>query len=297
LKSISDNIHKEYLIFDRVNAINGKTLKLTPELLNLFNDNDFGYRRGVIGCALSHYYLWKELINSNNNYYIIMEDDAILVKGFKKKIEQLLMNINDYELLFCGYHVRESDKEKLDNINTFDSDNDNDISIKLLNTNIYIGGTHCYIITKKAAIKLVDYIDLHGIKHGIDYLMAKVQKEVDVFEAVPHICYADWVEKTESNIDSNIQRDHTFASINVSDKYIFLEKLDQIDNDCYIAEKHLSKYDYETMADSIEDCIAFNTLGYFKNKITNLVISPYFSNCDGIYINKDYYFNVFKKKE
>ena len=40
-----------------------------------------------------------------------------------------------------------------------------------------------------------------------------------------------------------------------------------------------------------ENCIAFNTLGYFKHKIdfNKLVSSPYFKECDGIYIKREYY--------
>ena len=53
----------------------------------------------------------------------------------------------------------------------------------------------------------------------------------------------------------------------------------------------------EIMCESIEGCIAFNTLGYFKNNIVELTKSPYFSTGDGIYIDKEYYFDVFKDQK
>lgn len=285
LNSMTDKLNKEHLTFKRIEAVDGKQLTLTPDLLELFKDNDFGFRRGVIGCSLSHYNLWKELINSEESYYVIMEDDSSFCNNFSSKLQDLL-KVRNYDILFLGYHT------------TMQKDNtESDTTIiEPLKTDLYIGGTHCYIITKEGAKALVDFINLYGIKHGIDYLMAKVQKIVPVYETIPHLAFANWVKTIDSVIDSDIQHDYSPVSLNVSDKYIFLERLDQIGHDCFIAEKHLPKYDYEIMADSI-GCVAFNTLGYFKSEITELVRSPYFSAADGIYVNKEYYFNDFKKKE
>ena len=43
------------------------------------------------------------------------------------------------------------------------------------------------------------------------------------------------------------------------------------------------------IAEKDTGCIAFNTLGFFKNKLNKLSISNYFKECDGIYIKKEYY--------
>ena len=72
--------------------IDGKELKPTNELKKLFDGNDFGSNVGAIGCALSHYNLWKQLVeDSTNEYYLIIEDDLSLFSHFKEtydKIEQ-----------------------------------------------------------------------------------------------------------------------------------------------------------------------------------------------------------------
>ena len=292
LNNINERLNKEKLTFQRVEAVDGKQLKLTQEYLDLFKDNDFGFRRGVIGCALSHYQLWKDLIESDKSYYVIMEDDATFCQNFSNKLEKLLTE-RTYNILFLGYHMNQYNRNINSNKYNIESDT---ILVENLKTDLYIGGTHCYIITKEGASALVDFIDINGIKHGIDYLMTKVQKIIPVHETIPHLSFADWVNSNESSVDSDIQFDYSPISLNVSDKYIFLEGLDQIGYDCFVAEKHLPKHDYETMADSIEGCIAFNTLGFFKNTVTELIKSPYFGTADGIYINKDYYFNTFKKK-
>jgi len=294
LNDITKKFEQENLLFQRIEAVNGKNLTLTPELLDLFKDNDFGFRRGVIGCALSHYNLWKELVNSNLFYYVIMEDDVSLCKDFSCKLKNILQDFKNYDIVFLGYHMSQYNEELTKDKYNIESDT---VLIENLKLNLYIGGTHCYIISREAASALIDFIDINGIKHGIDYLMTKVQKIIPVYETIPHLTFAKWVNTNDSSIDSDIQHDFNSISLNVSDDFIFLEQLDQIGNDCYVAEKQLPKTDYEIMANSVEGCIAFNTLGYFKNEITELTRSPYFGTADGIYINKEYYFNVFKKKE
>ena len=293
LRVVSDKLKNENLSFQRFDAIDGRRLTLTPYLFNLFKHNDFGFRRGVIGCALSHYYLWKELITSDKPYFVIMEDDVTFCKNFASKLGDLL-KIRNYDILFLGYHMSNQNRSINEEIYNVES---NTTKVELLNTNLYIGGTHCYIISKEGASSLVDYIEMSGIRHGIDYLMAKIQKLVQIHETIPHLTFADWVDTNKSNVDSDIQFDYSSVSLNVSDKYIFLTQLDQIGYDCFVAESHLPKVDYEIMANSIEGCIAFNTLGFFKNNLTELIKSQYFGINDGIYVNKDYYFNTFKKKE
>ena len=286
LQNITEKLKNENLSFQRYEAVDGKNLTLNSEILQLFKDNDFGYRRGVIGCALSHYYLWKQLLESNDNYYVVIEDDASFCKNFSNKLDQIVKQC--YNLVFMGYHTREVNK------NMEESET---LSTQKLRTDIFIGGTHCYYITKEAAGSLIDFIEINGIKHGIDYLMVKVQKIITVYETVPLISFAKWVDVKDSNTDSDIQHDYSQPSLNVSNKYIFLEGLDQIGQDCFIAERDFPKTDYEMLADSIDNCIGFNTLGYFKSDIKNLTKSPYYSSSDGIYINSEYYFNVFKKKD
>lgn len=96
--------------YEFVKAVDGLLLSPTTELKHLFKNNDFGSRRGVIGCALSHYNLWKRLVNdSQHEYYVIMEDDFVLCSNFKKHLETLKTN-NEFELrevLFLGYHMFE----------------------------------------------------------------------------------------------------------------------------------------------------------------------------------------------
>ena len=106
----------------------------------LFKGNDFGNRRGVIGCALSHYNLWKALIEDKNHaFYLIMEDDFTLCEGFKKRMEILKKEMETKEVLFLGYHMFEKEREKVKEI--YDHLNNN-IKVAQLNQSLFVGGLY-----------------------------------------------------------------------------------------------------------------------------------------------------------
>ena len=100
--------------YEFVKATDGSTLEPTQELKELFQGNDFGSRKGVIGCALSHYRLWRQLVNNPHDaYYLIMEDDFVLCPDFKSRIQELSKTdvfINN-DVLFLGYHMFSKDRQ------------------------------------------------------------------------------------------------------------------------------------------------------------------------------------------
>lgn len=58
-------------------ATDGRALQLTPDIIHCFRNNDFGWKKAVMGCALSHLGLWEKLANDSlAKSYLIMEDDV-----------------------------------------------------------------------------------------------------------------------------------------------------------------------------------------------------------------------------
>jgi len=192
-----------------IEAVDGQTLEPTAELAQLFKGNDFGNRRGFIGCALSHYNLWKQLVNDpNNEYYLIMEDDFSLCSNFKNKYETIKDSFKKEDVIFLGYHMYSTNREKKEIKQIYQqNDENNNITIVPLNNTLYIGGFFMYSINKKGAAKLLTYIEQHGIKHGIDYLI-KICPELQCQEVQTQIAFSEWVEKTDQDVNSDIQRDH-----------------------------------------------------------------------------------------
>jgi GR25 family glycosyltransferase involved in LPS biosynthesis len=177
---------------------------LMIEIKHIFLRNDFNYRKGIIGCALSHINLWKQLIqDTSNDYYIILEDDIEVCEQFKDKLS-LYQNIienelkDKYDLFYLGYTLRNDMLH--DRFTTYPS-----ILYNRLFTNKYSGGTFGYIIHKSFAIKLIDDIYTNSVSRAIDFYMADIPN-VRMFNAQPHILFSDSIIINPST-NSDIQGD------------------------------------------------------------------------------------------
>jgi len=276
-----------------VDAVDGNALEPTYELAELFKGNDFGNRRGVIGCALSHYKLWKRLLKepAGRDHYIIMEDDFSLGPNFKEKMEILkTANVfNKLDVLFMGYHMFEAERAKVfEKYSQCAKDNSSpvNITISALNKELYIGGTFMYSINKAGAEKLVKYIEQNGVKHGIDYLM-KICPVLNCFETQPALCFSEWNEGGRE-VDSDIQNINDGLNFSGLEEYIFIPNLDIYGSDLFYLKPSDNML---SIATARADCKCFNTLGFFKNEfdVSKLEPSRFFKEKDGLYVKAKYF--------
>jgi GR25 family glycosyltransferase involved in LPS biosynthesis len=157
---INQLVNKKIINYDFFEAIDGNTVEPNFIIKNLFKNNDFDYRKGIIGCALSHYTLWNNLIKDNEySYYVVLEDDAKLVDNFKILLDKCINSIKKNNIEYTmigGYQIKEEC-------------NNNDIICfdKIITPIAY--GTIGYIISKKACIKVVNYLKQTGITRAIDH--------------------------------------------------------------------------------------------------------------------------------
>lgn len=195
------NIEKETDFFV---AIDGSQLTATNEIKKLFTGNDFGSRRSFIGCALSHYTLWKELIEDKKyDRYVIVEDDVKLDSQFIFKLNQVYLMAPDFDLIFPGYFYYRKHEEK------YQQRVEKKIKVEKLDTELYIGGYFTYVISKEGAKKMIDFIAKNGIKHGIDYLPKAYHREIGLksYEVIPQFSKSEYVSPDRLMIDSDIQHD------------------------------------------------------------------------------------------
>jgi GR25 family glycosyltransferase involved in LPS biosynthesis len=283
--------------YEFVEAVDGSALEPSEDLKQLFKGNDFGSRCGFIGCALTHLMLWKHLLNDeDNDYYVVLEDDVELCTDFKEKLRFMENKCIENPVIFFGYHMFGEERKKVEHYYNVEKSVDQ-TSVFPLDRKIYIGGTFCYSVNKIGAQKMIDYIEKNNIKHGIDYVM-KINDSLPAFESRPHLAFSDWNEGGKQ-IDTDIQSN--YAALDFSDKtlanklqtdFIFIKGKDQINNDIYGKK---SRDECIDLCINDSSCVAFNTLGFLKNKITKLTTSPYFGANDGIYIKKEVYESFLKK--
>ena len=282
-----------------IKAVDGYTLEPTLQLKKLFEGNDFLNRKGFIGAALSHLSLWKQLINDlDNEFYLIMEDDFTFIQGgdhmrVKEKVDSLKKEMKERDCLFLGYHMfdeyRGLNVELYGNNDTNIDELSSDFQITGLNRGQYIGGFYGYSLNKAGARKMVEYIEKNGIKHGIDWLF-KIYRELDCYELQPQLVYSIWNEhgrQIDTNIQQNFEQMDFSLITDMKENFVFVKGLDQGGNDVFYHRGSIEEC--MDIAWKKEECICFNTLGFFKDKIEELHESPYFGENDGIWIKKKYY--------
>ena len=269
-------------------AIDGKTLKGDDNIYNLFYGNDFGWRKGVIGCALSHYNLWKQLSEEKDTkLYCIFEDDFSVRSDFLanlKKCEDFMSNF-DTDILMLGYHMFKDVRKR-----NPEYDSHEPLQIEPFNNPLYIGGFFGYMLSRKGAEKLMQYIETNGIRHGIDYLI-KIDPNLKIKECRPHIIFSDWVDTNNSSVDTDIQKDYNplefpFPKYQIvkfnNNKYKYYPGLDSCDNDIHFSGRQELNKLFEIAEKT--PCVAFNSLGFFKSKINKLAPSPYIDQNNGLYV-------------
>ena len=194
INKLSEKMVNNYEFFE---AVDGNVLEPSVFIKKLFKNNDFNYRKGVIGCALSHYELWNNLINDDKySYYVILEDDIELVDNFNEYIEQSISIIQKQDIKYAligGYQIK--DQLTCDDIISFDK-----ITIPICS------GTFGYIISKEGCKVLVNYLNKNGINRAIDHSDLYTNC-LDMYKINKYIVNAESLQIHGKN-DTDIQLDY-----------------------------------------------------------------------------------------
>ena len=260
--------------YDRFSAIDGYRLVMSDYLKKIFDGNKFNWRPGVMGCALSHYFIWKDLCYSNYKYFMVLEDDITLAYNFTKYFDIVKQKINScvYPFIYMGYSMDPKLENHVLNVPEL-------IISTIINRNILWGGTFGYIIHRDLAKQFVNEIETHGIKEPID---AFIMRQQGLHEIVPQLVKSP-VMVAYLDSDTDIQ----FDVLNMFDNYIFIRSLDVIGCDIKgVGRQSIDKL--IAIANETENCVAFNSYGYLKNEIVAPKdLQPIQGNSlktDGIYI-------------
>jgi GR25 family glycosyltransferase involved in LPS biosynthesis len=196
--------------FNRFTAVDGNQLTPSAFIDRLFNDNDYHFRSALIGCALSHINLWKQLMDSpTDEGFIIMEDDITCVDNFVNKIETYLDMIpQQLDVLFIGHHAM--DLHAMDP-NAHDDDYLIEKYSAYRSISTSYGGTGGYIITKSGATRLYNHVMKHGISKGIDTEMQHLCNTFNIYYTGEQLFSAPCFLQSnihENNGQSDIQGDY-----------------------------------------------------------------------------------------
>lgn len=268
---------------ERFDAYDGQDIKHGDENLFLFAGNTFEYRRGVMGAALSHINLWKNLVASDNDYFVIFEDDIILDNNFNQEFEKILavLENNKIPLLLLGYHKSIH----------YDG---NVVDATITTNNNYQG---IYKVTKKVNKKL--WGGLFGymihVEEAARYLldiytnMLKIPIDIYIFDKEPYFYDPSIVHSPVMTWDNLTDSDIQYDIVGLYDDFIFFQYLDSPGYD--IKWINAPTFDYlKKAAENEPNCVAFNTYAWLKFDIcdpSKFIIMPGMNSlAHGIYVKK-----------
>ena len=119
--------------------------------------------KGGIGVALAHRNAYLKVLELEDEYVLILEDDIHIIHDFKEKLNEYLKIIPPFDILFIGYH------QMIQNNNII-----NDTYTQPHN----IWGLFGYIINKKAATEL---LKIFPINEQIDTEISKAFQNLNVY--------------------------------------------------------------------------------------------------------------------
>ncbi len=106
-KIMERQLNKLKLPFEFFDAVQGSAL--TQEEVMAYYDKDFYNTRpgyftpGMAGCTLSHYFLYKKIVEENIKIALILEDDMQLNKDLPGMLEKLSAQIRNDEVIMLFY--------------------------------------------------------------------------------------------------------------------------------------------------------------------------------------------------
>ncbi len=113
-------------------------------------------KKGEVGCYLSHRAVWKQLVESGDEAWCVMEDDVVLADAFKTITAELFDAREHWDVVrLFGLNKRPQREYAVLSSGA-----------KVVWLDRHPAGTQCYVITRDAAARLLSYTD--RIRHPID---------------------------------------------------------------------------------------------------------------------------------
>jgi GR25 family glycosyltransferase involved in LPS biosynthesis len=121
-----------------------------------FRTRHYQLSRGGIGCFLSHYEIFKKLLQMDDDMYLVFEDDVAFPKNSQEQISVALHDApKDWDIILFGFSRLHGYKEK-------------EKYVKAMG----FWGTGAYAINRGGAMKFIKECDIHKMDAQIDAYMS-----------------------------------------------------------------------------------------------------------------------------
>ena len=285
MKYMKELLDNENIKYERFNAIYGKNLSkefidniTTIKCKNLCPVN-------LIGCALSHISVWKDILDKNYNNSLILEDDIYFDNNYKDNLKKSLNELpNDWDILYLGCGGMCNKKNNNDflyymfNIIFYNKINKKNINKKYIFVPEFPTGMFSYAISKNGCIKLLNIIN--KISYHIDYQISLNHKFINIYAVYPKCIYPN----TDTSEISNNKSPYTLNNILTN-----FEDINKIKYSWYL---NLNLYEFKGIPFNSWSIvfIIFGLLAYYQKNILYLVVLLFIIEL--LFYNKSYLYNL-----
>ena len=191
----------------RFPAIEGSNLQLTPSITRLFSKHaeeakGIFWRKGVMGCALSHMSLWMKLLEDKKEIdtYLILEDDAIVSPTVIDIFHELSCKKaipDDWDVIYLGGVLppnREGFESAIEMVNPHVSRIKENTMFRGEPSRYFHFCAYAYIIRRSGAEKLMKMCkDMDGCWAPADHLLCNSHQILNIYFPYPLLagCYQD----------------------------------------------------------------------------------------------------------
>lgn len=99
MKNKLDKLNLNYEFFEAIDGLNTDHSGIYTGWIDSYHNRYI--TKGEVGCSLSHYYIWKKIINENIETAIILEDDIeVIDNNFIEKAKNI--DSNNYDILYLS---------------------------------------------------------------------------------------------------------------------------------------------------------------------------------------------------
>jgi len=171
---LEEQLQREKVSYEFVRAVDGQnddlgqyTFSILPQWTDPFTRKTL--TRGEVGCALSHWFLWKRIVEEHLPQALILEDDVDVPPSTLSTLSERLNDAPPYDLLYLGRTPLRTSSETL---------------ARFIQAR-YSYGTHAYLLTYEGAKKLLAGNYMEHIIPVDEYLPLIYDPEYPYREYIP----------------------------------------------------------------------------------------------------------------
>lgn len=202
-----ENLDIEYVFFDAINVSVDPEYLSYVDLNKTYQINGRELSKGEIGCSLSHYFIYKDIVENSIHYALVLEDDAILNKNLKKFIEGEILESKEWDVILLGYS--KVSKNEYSKVNCF-----NPIGKLIYNKETKVGrvaknttcGTVGYLISLSGANKLLE-LKVSGNTVADNWPYFEKNGNLKIFHCRPFLVFEDFL-----NLESSIENERLVSN-------------------------------------------------------------------------------------